>query len=102
MKLFLTGASGLVGAAVARAAARRGHAVVGVVGSYAGEIAGLTKKISLDLADDKALEAAVLDAFPDAIVNCAAISVPEICEEDPARAQTRPRETATSPSTRVR
>ena len=88
MKLFLTGASGLVGAAVARAAARRGHAVVGVVGSYTGEIAGLTKKISLDLAADKALEAAVLDAFPDAIVNCAAISVPEACDADPARAQT--------------
>ena len=34
-----------------------------------------------------ATSAAVLDAFPDAIVNCAAVSVPEQCETDPARSQ---------------
>ncbi len=87
MNLFLTGASGLVGAAVASAAARRGHRVIGVVGGYAGEIPGLAKKIALELADETALHAAVLDAFPDAIVNCAAVSVPEACDADPARAQ---------------
>ena len=88
MILFLTGASGLVGSAFARAALRRGHRVVGAVGSYPGELEGVTKKISLDLTDEAATTAAVLDAFPDAIVNCAAISVPEQCELDPARAQT--------------
>lgn len=87
MNLFLTGASGLVGAAVAQAAARRGHRVIGTVGRFAGELAGVTKKIPLDLADEAAVSAAVLDAFPDAIVNCAAVSVPEKCETDPAGAQ---------------
>lgn len=87
MTIFLTGASGLVGSAFARAAARRGHRVVGVVGGYTGEIEGLAKKIAVDLTDEAATCAAVLDAFPDAIVNCAAISVPEQCELDPARAQ---------------
>jgi dTDP-4-dehydrorhamnose reductase len=87
MKIFLTGASGLVGASVARAAARRGHRVVGVVGGYAGEIAGLVTTLALDLTDDAALSAAVLEAFPDAIFNCAAVSAPEACEADPARSQ---------------
>ncbi len=87
MNVFLTGASGLVGAAVARAAARRGHRVVGVVGSYAGAIEGVATKLALDLADETALHAAVLEAFPDAIFNCAAVSVPEACDTDPARAQ---------------
>lgn len=88
MRIFLTGASGLVGAAFARAAARRGHAIVGVVGGFAGELEGVTQKIALDLADETATSAAVLEAFPDAIVNGAAVSTPEACDADPARAQT--------------
>ncbi|MSU22242.1 MAG: SDR family oxidoreductase [Opitutus sp.] len=88
MKIFLTGASGLVGSAFARAAARRGHATTGVVGGYAGELVGVAKKLALDLTDETATAAAVLEAFPDAIVNCAAISAPEACDTDPARAQT--------------
>lgn len=88
MTIFLTGASGLVGSVFAQAAARRGHRVIGVVGSYAGELPGVAVKRSLDLTDEAALSAAVLDAFPEAIVNCAAVSVPEQCELDPARAQT--------------
>ncbi len=88
MTIFLTGASGLVGSAFARAAARRGHRVVGTVGSFAGEIEGVAQKRSLDLGDEMAVTAAVLDAFPQAIVNCAAISVPEQCDANPALAQT--------------
>lgn len=87
MKIFLTGASGLVGSAFALAASRRGHHVTGLVGSYAGAIPGVTEKRSLDLTDDAALTSAVLEAFPDAIVNCAAVSEPPQCDADPARAQ---------------
>jgi dTDP-4-dehydrorhamnose reductase len=87
MRIFLTGASGLVGAAFARAAACRGHEVVGVVGGFAGELEGVAKKIALDLTDEPATSAAVLEMFPDAIVNCAAVSTPEACDADPARAQ---------------
>lgn len=88
MKLFLAGASGLVGSAFARAAARRGHSVTGVIGTFSGEIEGLAQTLRLDLTDEAKTTAAVLDAFPDAIVNCAAISVPEQCEANPALAQT--------------
>src|SRR5664279_4917184 len=87
MRIFLTGASGLVGSAFARAAARRGHEVVGIVGGFGGEIEGVAKKIALDLADEGATGAAVLDVFPDAVVNGAAVSTPEACDADPARAQ---------------
>jgi dTDP-4-dehydrorhamnose reductase len=87
MTIFLTGASGLVGAAVARAAARRGHRVTGVVGTFTGELDGVARKLVLDLADASAVNTAVLDAFPDAIVNCAALSVPDQCDANPALAQ---------------
>lgn len=88
MRIFLTGASGLLGSAFARAAARRGHAVTGIVGGFAGELPGLAARRSLDLGDAAVVTAALLEVFPDAIVNCAAISVPETCDADPARAQT--------------
>ena len=87
MNILLAGASGLVGSAVARAAARRGHRVTGVVGSFAGEIEGLAVKRRVDLRDEAAATAAALDVFPEAIVNCAAVSVPEQCEAHPALAQ---------------
>ncbi|MEY2881086.1 MAG: hypothetical protein RLZZ15_3466 [Verrucomicrobiota bacterium] len=87
MNLFLTGASGLVGSAVARAAARRGHRVLGVVGSFSGPLEGVEKILPVDLAHEAAVTSALLDAFPDAIVNCAALAAPEACDADPARAQ---------------
>lgn len=87
MNLFLTGASGLVGSAFARAATRRGHRVIGTVGSFPGPIEGLATKLTLDLTDEAATTSAVLDVFPEAIVNCAAISVPEQCDANPAQAQ---------------
>ncbi len=87
MNLFLTGASGLVGSAFARAAARRGHRVTGITGTFAGSLDGLAAKLTLDLTDEAALTSAVLDAFPEVMVNCAAVSVPAQCEADPARAQ---------------
>ncbi len=88
MTIFLTGASGLVGSAFARAAVRRGHHVIGTVGTHTGEIEGLATRHVIDLADETAITSTLLDEFPQAIVNCAAISVPEQCDADPARAQT--------------
>jgi dTDP-4-dehydrorhamnose reductase len=87
MKIFLTGASGLVGSAVARAAHRRGHRVAGVVGAFTGKIEGLATQRRVDLGDEAATTSALLEEFPHAIVNCAAISVPEQCDANPAQAQ---------------
>ena len=87
MKILLTGASGLVGAAFAEAAKRRGHHVVGVVGRATFAVPGLGEKRSLDLQDAAAVTALALEVFPDAIVNCAAVAEPAACDADPVRAQ---------------
>lgn len=87
MKILLTGASGLVGAAFAEAAKRRGHHVVGVVGRATFAVPGLAEKRSLDLQDAAAVTALALEVFPDAIVNCAAVAEPAACDADPVRAQ---------------
>jgi dTDP-4-dehydrorhamnose reductase len=87
MRIFLTGASGLVGSAFARASARRGHTVTGIVGNFSGDLPGLSSRRPLDLTDESALSSALLDVFPDAIVNCAAVSEPASVDQDPARAQ---------------
>ncbi len=87
MKILLTGASGLVGSAFAQAATRRGHHVIGLVGAYAGNVPGLAEKRALDLTNEAALTAVILETFPEAIVNCAAVAEPSQCDADPARAQ---------------
>lgn len=85
MNLLLTGASGLVGSALARAAARRGHKVIGIVGGFAGDLQGLSQRLAIDLADVAATQRVALDVFPDAIVNAAAISSPVGCSREPSR-----------------
>lgn len=87
MTIFVAGASGLVGSAFARAAARRGHQIVGVVGRHRDEVEGVARQLAVDLADEMATTAAVLDVFPEAVVNCAAVAVPEACDANPALAQ---------------
>lgn len=84
MKIFLTGASGLVGGNFARQAAARGHEIVGIVGRFTGELSGLSQRLPLDLTDATAIISALRSASPDAIVNCAAISEPGQCDADPA------------------
>jgi len=88
MRILLTGASGLVGSAVARAAARRGHTVIGITHRFTGALDGLSERHSLDLTDLDTLTTRVLHLWPDAVVNAAAASDPAACVADPGRAQT--------------
>ncbi|EIP97285.1 dTDP-4-dehydrorhamnose reductase [Opitutaceae bacterium TAV1] len=88
MNIFLTGASGLVGSAFARAAKRRGHRVLAVLGgSYRGNIEGAARRLEADLLTPGAITTTVLDMFPDAIVNCAAIADPARCDAEPVLSQ---------------
>jgi dTDP-4-dehydrorhamnose reductase len=87
MNILLAGASGLVGSAFAQSATRRGHRVTGLVGTYPGKVPGLAAQRTVDLTDETAVTSVALELFPDAIVNCAAVSEPARCEADPARAQ---------------
>ena len=83
MKILLTGASGLVGSNVAKAASRRGHEVLGIASSWSEDIPGVNHLHRLDLQDENETTALILAYFPDAIVNAAAISDPSACEKDP-------------------
>ncbi|MFT3830557.1 MAG: sugar nucleotide-binding protein [Opitutaceae bacterium] len=84
MRIFLTGASGLLGGNFAAVAARAGHEVIGTTGTWAGApIGGLAQQLRLDLRDGAALAAAVRAARPEAIVNAAAMSEPAQCEREP-------------------
>ena len=83
MKILLTGASCLVGSAVARIGARQGHTLIGVTGRYTGPLAGLHTRLSLDLASPGAIGDLVRTFRPDAIINAAAISEPAACELNP-------------------
>jgi dTDP-4-dehydrorhamnose reductase len=86
MKILLLGASGLVGGAVARLAGPAGHAVTGVVGSWAGPaIPGLSAQVSVDLQEPGPLESLCETLRPAVIVNAAAVADPGACEADPTR-----------------
>ena len=84
MRIFLTGASGLLGGNFVAVASRAGHDVVGTVGTWRGPVLpGLAEQLRLELRNGDALAAAVRAARPDAIVNCAAVSDPGQCEREP-------------------
>jgi dTDP-4-dehydrorhamnose reductase len=83
MKILLTGASGLLGSAFAKAARRRKHDIIGITGSFEGNVEGLSKQERVDLRDAAAVERVILEQFPDTIVNCAAISSVGDCETNP-------------------
>lgn len=83
MVVYLTGATGLAGAAIAKASARRGHTVIGVAFRGEREPAGVSKLLRLDLADEEGVTHSLLDHFPEVIINAAAISEPARCEKEP-------------------
>ena len=87
MTIFCTGATGLIGYNFVLAAAGAGHRVVAVCGKNSlPNIAG-AESLRLDLTDSAALQRAVLDVFPDAIVNCAAIASPADVDKNPELAE---------------
>mgnify|MGYP006267992559 CR=1 FL=1 len=88
MKILVTGASGLVGAAVLRHADARGHTVVGTSRS---PISGYFPSaqcswIPTDLSDPDALSALLEQANPELVINCAAVSEAAIVESQPQKA----------------
>lgn len=87
MRLLVTGASGLLGAAVVRTAAAQGHAVTGVVGQSTAPVPGATRLLALNLENAGTTEAALaLEEF-DALINCAAVAEPAQCVAQPERSQ---------------
>lgn len=87
MKLLLTGASGLVGSAVARAAGGAGHEVFGITGRWNENVPGTAGLLARDLTDPAAAADLVRGFRPDVILNAAAVSEPAACAAAPERAQ---------------
>lgn len=83
MRILLTGASGLVGAEVARQAAASGHKIIGLVGRWTGSVPGVSELHSVNLADHAAAVEWVKRSKPEAMINAAAISEPAACDANP-------------------
>lgn len=87
MRLVVLGASGLLGREVVRAAVRRGHGVLALGGSRLPAAPPGVETGLLAPGDLAALERLMLDRFPDAVVNAAALSDVGACERDPEGAR---------------
>lgn len=87
MKIIVTGATGFVGRAVVNAALERGHTVIAVGGSKKPEIPGVTESYAIDLTEPAHIERLILDHFPEAFVNCAAVATIAGCDQDPTLAE---------------
>ena len=87
MKILLTGASGLLGNAFAEAAVRRGHSVLALYNRNPPIAQGIDRAIQFDATKPQDLTPLCLDAWPDAIVNCAALSNPASVDAHPEAAE---------------
>lgn len=87
MLIFCTGATGLVGYNFVKAASSVGHKVIAVCGKNKLPEMNSVKSISCDLSDIGQVQRAVLDVFPDVIVNCAAMSHPTDVDANPELAE---------------
>ena len=87
MKILLTGSSGLLGHAYAQAAVRRGHSVTALYNQNKPIADGLRRTIQLDASHSEELTNTVIELWPDAIINCAAISNPTSVEADAKQAE---------------
>ncbi len=87
MLIFCTGATGLVGYNFIKAASEAGHRVVAVSHSHELPQFKGVEQMKIDLADTAAVQRAVLDVFPEMVVNCAAISSPADVDAKPELAE---------------
>ncbi len=88
MHILVTGATGLLGNAFLRAARRRGHTLTALVHrTPLPEATPVDRVLEGDLTDRNWVLREVLDTFPQALVNAAAVSSVAACEAEPERAQ---------------
>ena len=87
MKILLTGATGLLGHAYAKAALRRGHAVTALSRSNKPQLRGLAGMHQLEGSETETLTQLCLELWPDVIVNCAALSNPAAVDANPRLAE---------------
>ncbi len=86
-KLIVFGATGLVGNACVEAARRRGFRVQAVGGGRLPGADGLDRGLQIDVTDREAVERYILEEWPDAVINAAALSNPADVDANPDLAQ---------------
>lgn len=77
-KVTILGATGMLGRAMAAEGRRRRHSVIGIARSGA--------DINIDVGNADELDAALICTQPDIVINCAAMTGVDACENDPGRA----------------
>lgn len=87
MKVFITGASGFLGRETVFAALRRGLEVTAVLHTAEPIFPPQVRRVKMDLENTDALESLILQEFPDAIINCAAVASIADVNADHARAE---------------
>ena len=87
MKILLTGASGLLGNAYAEAALRRNHEIIALSHTNPATAHGIQRSEQIDGSDLDGFTSLCLEAWPDVIVNCAALSNPATVDENPKLAE---------------
>ena len=73
----------MLGWAVGQAVLRRRYDLISFSGNGSDDLKGIGPVSALRLTDDKSLTRTLLDEWPDAIINCAAISSPDTVNESP-------------------
>ena len=87
MKVLLTGSTGLLGNAYAKAVLRRGHILTALSHSQPCSLTGIADNPRLDAAKPNDLTELILQIWPDVIVNCAALSNPATVDANPELAR---------------
>tara|TARA_B100001057_G_scaffold500572_1_gene616396 strand:- start:2458 stop:3411 length:954 start_codon:yes stop_codon:yes gene_type:complete len=85
VKVALFGATGLLGWSVGQAVLRRRYNLVSFSGNGSDELKGIGRVTPLSITDDQNLTRTLLDEWPDAIINCSAISSPDAVNESPRK-----------------
>ena len=83
MKVAVFGSSGLLGSSVCKSVFRRGHTLIPYVNSNKLSLSFDQEQISLDILNEEKLNREIFDIWPDAIINCAAISSPDLVDKNP-------------------
>lgn len=87
MKVFITGAAGFLGRETVFSALRRGFDVTAILHESEPVFPPPVRRIKMNLESTAELEALILQEFPDAIINCAAVTSIADATADPARAE---------------
>ena len=87
MKIAVMGASGLLGAAVSREVLARGYQLLAYASQSWSDPKGKYEITALPLNDFDSVMRELFDQWPDAIINCAAISSPDMVDQNRELAQ---------------